>query len=234
EYKTEKDAQRGIREVLKQGHRLVLVACSGQNIDRICSLYAEAQNAGYEFVIDPYVACVLENLKDLPYAGKIPTLASPGIRALIHNYGRGDKYVRLAVKKDSKFAGLIKLLGQRKLRPEWMKSGKYIVLVRDGIVPAIKAVPDYMDAFLVYSQWQGYLKKSHVKLTEFILGSGLDKNMKHIHSSGHADVPTLQRLVAALKPGKIIPVHTEHPEKYKELFPRHEIVIAQDGKSLKL
>lgn len=231
EYKTEKDAQRGIREVLKQGNRLVLVACSGQNIDRICSLYAEAQKAGYEFVIDPYVACVLENLKDLPYATKIPTLASPGIRALIHNYGHGDKYVRLAVQEGSKFTGLKKLLGMRKLRPERMGADKYIVLVRDGIVPAIKAIPDYKSAFLIYSQWQGYLKKSHIKLTEFIFESGLDKNPKHIHSSGHADVPTLQRLAAALNPDKIIPVHTEHPEEYIKLFPKHEIIEILDGKT---
>ncbi|MBU2572450.1 MAG: MBL fold metallo-hydrolase [Elusimicrobia bacterium] len=223
EYKTEKDAQRGIREVLKQGHRLVLVACSGQNIDRICSLYAEARNAGYALVIDPYVACVLENIKDLPYASKVPSLTSPGIRTLIHNYGHGDKYVRLAVKEGSKFAGLKKLLGLRKLRPERTGAGKYVVLVRDGIVPAIKAIPRYKDAFLIYSQWQGYLKKSHRKLTEFIFESGLDKNMKHIHSSGHADVSTLQSLAAALNPGKIIPVHTEHPEKYTELFGAEKI-----------
>jgi len=234
EHKTEKDAQRGIREVLKHGHRLVLVACSGQNIDRICSLYAEAQRAGYEFVIDPYVACVLENLKDLSYAAKVPSLASPGVRALIHNYGHGDKYVGLAVKEGSKFTGLKRLLGMRKLKPERMGDGKYIVLVRDGIVPAIQAIPGYKDAFLIYSQWQGYLKKSHMKLTEFIFESGLDKNMKPIHSSGHADVPTLQRLVAALNPGKIVPVHTEHPEAYERLFPKQEILKIQDAKCLQL
>ena len=229
EHKTEKDAQRGIREVLKHGHRLVLVACSGQNIDRICSLYAEAQRAGYEFVIDPYVACVLENLKDLSYAAKVPSLASPGVRALIHNYGHGDKYVGLAVKEGSKFTGLKRLLGMRKLKPERMGNGKHIVLVRDGIVPAIKVIPGYKDAFLIYSQWQGYLKKLHMKLTEFIFESGLDKNMKPIHSSGHADVPTLQRLVAALNPGKIIPVHTEHPEKYAELFGAEKIKQIPDN-----
>lgn len=231
EYKTEKDAQRGIRDVLKQGYRLVLVACSGQNIDRICSLYAEAQRAGYEFVIDPYVACVLENLKDLTYAAKVPSLGSQGVRALIHNYGHGDKYVGLAVKDGSKFAGLKRLLGMRKLKPERMGEGKYLVLVRDGIVPAIKAIPGYKDAFLIYSQWQGYLKKSHMKLTEFILGSGLDKNLKSIHSSGHADVPTLQRLVAALNPSKIIPVHTEHPKEYHHIFPQNTIMVIFDNAS---
>jgi len=174
---------------------------------------------------------VLENLKALSYAAKVPSLASPGVRALIHNYGHGDKYVGLAVKEGSKFAGLKRLLGMRKSKPERMGDGKYIVLVRDGIVPAIKAIPGYKDAFLIYSQWQGYLKKSHMKLTEFIFESGLDKNMKAIHSSGHADVPTLQRLAAALNPGKIIPVHTEHPDEYTRIFFGFAVTIVPDNNS---
>ena len=178
EFKTEKEAQKAIRDVLVAGHRLVFAACSGQNIDRICSLYAEALRAGYDFVIDPYVACVLENLKDLPYASKLPTLASPGIRALIHNYRNGDKYVALAVKEGSKFAPLRKLLGMRKLRPEGIGKGKYVVLVRDGIVPALKNIPGHKAAKLIYSQWLGYLKKPQMKLTEFIYAAGLDKTMK--------------------------------------------------------
>ncbi len=234
EYKTEKDAQRGIREVLTQGHRLVLVACSGQNIDRICSLYAEARQAGYTFVIDPYVACVLENLRDLPYAGKVPLLENPGIKVLIHNYARGDKYVSKMDKEGCKFRPLVRLLGNKKIKPRDMGEGKYVVLVRDGIVPAIKAIPGYREAFLIYSQWQGYLKKSHMKLTEFIIESGLDKNMKHIHSSGHAEVGTLQRFINALNPGVIIPIHTESPTKYSETFGEENVVLVPNGNSLGL
>jgi ribonuclease J len=233
EFRTEKDAQQAIRKVLKDGHKLVLVACSGQNIDRLCSLYAEAHKARYTLVIDPYIACVLENLRDLPYAAKVPLMENPGIRALIHNYAHGDKYVGL-ISKSTKFKSLIPMLGHKKLKPRDMGEGKYVVLIRDGIVPAIKAIPGYKDAFLIYSQWKGYLAKQHMKLTQFITESGLDKNMKHIHSSGHADVATLQTLTAALNPSKIIPVHTEHPGDYAELFPKQPIAVAVDGKSLEL
>ena len=234
EYRTEKDAQKAIGKILKQGHRLVLVACSGQNIDRICSLYAESQRNGYELVIDPYVACVLENLKDLSYAGNIPTLASSGIRALIHNYGHGDKYVRKITRDGSKFKPLIKLLGIKKLKPKEMGTGKYVVLVRDGIVPAIEAIPNYTDAFVIYSQWKGYLNKPHMKLTEFINGSGLINRMCYIHTSGHADIATLQRLVKALNPKKLIPIHTEAPEKYEQLFGKQQIILSRNGVSFSL
>ena len=234
EFKTEKEAQQGIREVLKKGPRLVLVACSGQNIDRLCSLYAEARRAGYELVIDPYIACVLENLRDLPYARNIPLLENPGMRALIHNYARGDKYVHKIDKDGCKFKPFISTLGRKKIKPRDMGEGKYVVLMRDGTVPAIKAIPGYKDAFLIYSQWKGYLKKMHMKVTQFISESGLDKNMKHIHSSGHAGMATLQALAAALNPGKIIPVHTERPKEYAELFRPVEILHAIDGKQVEL
>lgn len=233
EYKTEKEAQKAIREVLEKGPRLVLVACSGQNIDRICSLYAEARRAGYELVIDPYIACVLENLRDLPYAGNIPLLENAGMRVLIHKYPcrPGDKYVGKIAKEGCKFKPFIPMLGRKKLKPRDMGEGKYIVLVRDGTVPAIKAIPGYKNAFLIYSQWKGYLEKKHMKLTQFIFESGLDKNTKHIHSSGHADVSTLQALVAALEPREIIPVHTEHPGEYDNLFPRVPVTIIPDNTS---
>lgn len=231
EYKTEKEAQRAIREVLKKEPRLVLVACSGQNIDRICSLYAEARRAGYELVVDPYIACVLENLRDLPYAGKIPLLENPGMRALIHKYPRcpGDKYVNKIAKEGCKFKPFMKMLGRKKIKPRDMGEGKYIVLVRDGTVPAIKAIPGYKDAFLIYSQWKGYLTKQHMALTQFIFEAGLDKNMKHIHASGHADVPALQALAAALNSKKIIPVHTEQPEDYFNLFGAEKVMLVPDN-----
>ena len=229
EYKTEKEAQQAIHEVLEKGPRLVLVACSGQNIDRICSLYAEARRAGYELVIDPYIACVLENLRALPYAGNLPLLENSGMRALIHNYARGDKYVAKLDKAGCKFKPFISMLGRKKLKPRDMGEGKYVVLVRDGTVPAIKAIPGYKDAFLIYSQWKGYLERQHMKLTQFIFESGLNKNLKHIHSSGHADVPTLQSLVAALAPGKIIPVHTERPGEYSSIFPKVQVMLILDN-----
>jgi ribonuclease J len=52
-----------------------------------------------------------------------------------------------------------------------------------------------------------------------------------MHTSGHADLETLKKVFEAVKPkGGIIPIHTEAPEKFQELF--HEqfnIILLQDG-----
>lgn len=46
---------------------------------------------------------------------------------------------------------------------------------------------------------------------------------KHsIHTSGHASPTELKRFVAAIKPSKVVPIHSFFPEKYPELFPNVE------------
>ena len=226
EFKTELEAEAALGDVLSQGHKLVLLASSGQNIDRIKSAYLMARKHGYELLVDPYIACVLDNIKGL-YGSFVPQLGMPGIKAFLCNYvpnPPGYSYVnKMAQDPSGRFKHLLYLMGKKKVKPRDLADGKKrIILVRDGIVPSLKRIPDVDKAFVVYSQWKGYLKKK-TRLTEFLRSKGLLKegeNFKYIHTSGHADVPTLQRLVAGLNPTKIIPIHTERPEKYPEFFGR--------------
>ena len=56
------------------------------------------------------------------------------------------------------------------------------------------------------------------------------KNMKfhQVHTSGHAEIAALKKVVKKLKPRKIIPIHTFHPDKYGGLFNR-KIEQVSDG-----
>ena len=56
------------------------------------------------------------------------------------------------------------------------------------------------------------------------------KNMKfyQVHTSGHAGMDTLKKMVTKLKPVKIIPIHTFHPDQYEDLFNR-KIEQLSDG-----
>jgi len=49
-----------------------------------------------------------------------------------------------------------------------------------------------------------------------------------VHTSGHAEIAALKKVVKKLKAGKIIPIHTFHPDKYSGLFSR-KIVQVSDG-----
>ena len=83
----------------------------------------------------------------------------------------------------------------------------------------------------VYSMWDGYLKEvSMEKLQAFFKQKGT--SMIKLHTSGHAPVATLKKVVDKTKPKMIIPIHTSSPERYKDFFPN--VVEAKDGVSLKI
>ncbi len=43
-----------------------------------------------------------------------------------------------------------------------------------------------------------------------------------IHASGHANYPELKKMVEDIKPKKVIPIHTEHPELFKLIHEKVE------------
>jgi ribonuclease J len=53
-----------------------------------------------------------------------------------------------------------------------------------------------------------------------------------LHTSGHAKLADMTRLVKALDPEMVIPIHSFHPEKYKDYFPNVRLV--EDGEAVAL
>ncbi len=49
-----------------------------------------------------------------------------------------------------------------------------------------------------------------------------------IHTSGHADLETLKKMVEAIQPKNIVPIHTFEGDKYKDIF-KETIVELKDG-----
>ena len=55
-----------------------------------------------------------------------------------------------------------------------------------------------------------------------------------VHTSGHAPERDLKRLVEALKPKCIIPIHTFYPQDYQSLFPQTKVHPLNDGEEFTL
>ena len=77
---------------------------------------------------------------------------------------------------------------------------------------------------VIWSLWKGYLERDEG--TRKLLS---DKGIKpiHVHTSGHASPDDLEKLVAAINPGKLVPVHTFDPEAVARMHPCS--VPAEDG-----
>jgi ribonuclease J len=87
--------------------------------------------------------------------------------------------------------------------------------------------------------WHGYKDQpgSTKDFLDFIAGRGMP--IKHIHTSGHADLDGLKRMVNAVKPKNLVPIHTFEGEKYKEffpetLFPGMKVKIVNDGEMVEV
>jgi ribonuclease J len=52
--------------------------------------------------------------------------------------------------------------------------------------------------------------------TDFAREKGM--KMFDIHTSGHADIPTLQRFAESVNADTVVPIHTFFPEKFQKLF----------------
>ena len=64
-------------------------------------------------------------------------------------------------------------------------------------------------------------------LKEFLDQRGM--KLHTIHTSGHVTIDTMKKLTAELLPKLIIPFHTNHPDRYAELFPETPVADVRDG-----
>ena len=72
--------------------------------------------------------------------------------------------------------------------------------------------------------WPGYLEKSPSlkRLQKFFKDSGV--KYKFIHTSGHAKVSDIKKLVTALNPETIIPIHSFHTGEFTKFFDNVRLV----------
>ena len=219
--KSEKEIENETVRLLKKDKKLTLLNFSAQNIDRLVSFYRASLRAGKIFVIDFYTANILGCLREyakIPY----PSNKYPNIRVfypywlckrIIQN-GREELMYRYKNYKITK-----KEISDR--------SGEIMMMVRPSMLKDLELIKNIEGATFVYSLWEGYLRDDSMqKFLKFIK----KKNMKfcHIHTSGHAEIDTLKKVVDKLKPRKIIPIHTFHPDRYNQLF-RQKVEMLKDG-----
>lgn len=79
------------------------------------------------------------------------------------------------------------------------------------------------------SQWKGYVDDKSPAYNPN-LAESLGKDFKHLHTSGHCDMAALGSLFEMLKPKAIIPIHTDNPKAFADLFSDSwPVVLLNDG-----
>ena len=211
EFKSETEIEDETVKLLEASKNMTLLYFSAQNIDRLVSFYRASLKTGKIFAIDFYTANILGCLKDyarIPYPSKnyanirvffpywlCRRITQQGGQELMYKY----KSYKITKKEISD------------------RSGEIMMMVRPSMLKDLKSIKNIEGATFIYSLWEGYLQDDSMqKMMIFIK----KRNMKfyQVHTSGHAEINTLKKVVKKLKPGKIIPIHTFHPDKYSGLF----------------
>lgn len=195
---------------LVEKHKNIFVLASSTNIDRIAVFYNAAIKAK-----KPFVICD-------DYQGDILKIITENSRSPFYDFTRQKIYTYNSGKKLN----------------DYMKDCGFVMMIRVNYA-STKAIKAFPDNLLVYSMWSGYLQEGRScfdkRTFDFIEDAKAEgSQFVQLHTSGHATTDDIIRLCEATKPKKIIPIHSEKPESFKNLGIDSEIIVLQDGEEISI
>lgn len=221
EFISEEDVENTMARLCVETQGLVVAFSSGQNIDRIVSLFKAARRSNRELVIDIYVAHVLSTICDL---ANIPVAEMDGVHVFYPFY-LSKRLAKLG-KEEWLFKFQLEKISSEELRKT---PRRFLMLMRPSMDFDIDKRLNMHGAQAVWSMWSGYLDKSQSGRIQTVLQKH-GVTLSSIHYGGHAEKDDLKRLVTAISPKIVVPIHTFHADKYSLLFPTvHRL---EDGKPL--
>lgn len=213
QYPTEAEIEEQLVQAFSTSNGLALVHASAQNIDRIVSIFRACKRTGRKLIIDLYTAAILEATGN----PNIPQSNWSDVGLFI------PQTQRIQIKENAWF-NLLKHHSVNRIFPENLHEiqSKSVLLFRPLHCRDLERSNCLKGAAYIYSQWEGYWEQdSYNKLKEWLERNALQKIS--IHTSGHASIKDLKRIVEALNPKTVVPIHTFYPEQYGELFPKVQL-----------
>jgi ribonuclease J len=214
---TESQVEADMAATFRATAGLPVVVSSAQNIDRLVTVYRAARKAGRTLLVDLYTASVAQATG----RSTIPQPGFPGLGVYI------SQRQRVMVKQSGEFHRTRDLHAHRVFPEELVANPhRYVVLTGSSSVAELLRAGALASGVVVWSLWSGYLAEpSGTRLRAVVAAAGV-RFVEH-HTSGHAPLVDLQRLVAAIKPVRIVPIHTEGAEEYSQHFPA--VTPREDG-----
>ncbi|MBP3425526.1 MAG: hypothetical protein J6K81_02240, partial [Rikenellaceae bacterium] len=179
-------------------------------------------------VIDPYTANVLAAVAELN--PKIPTVTTaeqmkvyfpPRLTTLLTERNQ-ERYIYSLNPKQNK-ASYDDFSGS----PE-----KYVMLVRPTVLTYLQRIKALRIRF-IRSIWSGYWNEPSTERFRGWVEEHCEV-VKDIHSSGHADTQSLQRIVEFVRPKTIVPIHTDAPKRFSDIFVNDNVKCLDDNEVLYL
>ncbi len=179
------------------------VMMSAQNADRLTTVYNISKRTGRIFAQDIYTAMIGRAINSC----QLPYHDNATIKVFTHN--NSDANYRLLTQ-----------FNYNKISRQVLSKSKYIMCVRPTLksyLEKLAKLQSFKNGILFYSMWQGYKEKEYISdFLEYMQNKGV--KIHTLHTSGHADEDTIRRLIEQVTPRKIIPVHTENLDWFKDNY----------------
>ena len=225
-FKSETEIENDLVKVFKQKEKINMIYTSGQNIDRIVSIYRACIRTQKIFVIDVYVATIL---KELSKFAKIPFPSKE-----FENLKVIFPYFTSRRLKNEGHEQILYQFKNYKITKEEIsnQADKIVMIVRPSMQKDLENINLINGGNLIYSMWEGYLQNSDTKkFIDYLTKRNF--TIHKIHTSGHADTETLKQMVEAIKPKNIVPIHTFNGRDYKNIF-KTPILELNDGETIEI
>lgn len=214
---TEEDLGRRAGELFRANRESVILV-SSTNLDSIMEFY-HALPPQMGFVCDAYQAKLMllaMEEKGKYYARYRPKIVDGKPRTIYIVNGMES----LGLEQNCEKANFCKL-----------KNSGFTMLARENKPRFANIMKKFPDPLIIYSKWTGYLSGKHENplITSFIG----NHRMEILHTSGHAYVETIEKVIRLTNPKVIIPMHTEYADEFSSipLFApyRDRVKVLQDG-----
>lgn len=191
-----------------------IVYLSSTNIDRLFALYHAAQKAHRLFLVDAYQKQVMDIVTQRDKLwGRSKLYQYGDYEPMVLQFERGE------FRLNAKFKALLEEKG-------------YVLIAR-----ANKRFDNFMerlpgDKQKYLSMWKGYVDAGNEAYNKN-LAAALGTDFELLHTSGHCDMNSMRELFRMLQPKTIIPIHTDNPTRFVELFcDEWPVLLLNDGDSI--
>lgn len=207
-FPTERDIENDMVRIFRATPGMPLIWCSGQNIDRLVSVFRAAKRSGRQFIVDMYTAHILKATGN----PRLPQAHWPEVRVFLPMFQKNR------IKRNKEFELAAEYKPHRIFHEHLAAAAREsVMLFRPSMQGDMEQANCLEGACMVYSMWDGYLEDDSMKPFRVWLAQKAIP-LHPCHTSGHASLPHLKRLRKAFSSAIVVPVHTDVPSLYERVF----------------
>jgi ribonuclease J len=226
---SERSVKAESNDVVANTSKLVVVAFYSRDIDRFKTFHEIARNNDRKFVIPLKLAHLLSKLKSDSVL-KIPDVMKDDS---ILFYKKRKKTGEFAESDYNKWE---RPFIEKAVTYEYIHENESKLLFALDLVNFTELIDikPSQGGHFIHSMSEPF---SEEDISKDVMNNWLRHfDLKHhqIHASGHCPPKDLTRMINKIQPKKLIPIHTEYPALFKDLFKNLDVTIVEKGKQYTL